>query len=162
MSLGQTTHMNPRDVSRRLYLIDGNGVVLGRLAALAAGILRGKGKVHYSPHMDVGDTVVVVNCAKVVLTGNKAVQKIDFRYSGYRGGQVYTQYGKLMKEKPDRAVRLAVYGMLPKNRLRGRFIKRLKVFRGDEGKAQYPSAQPIDTKNPKVLSGGPFAPAGQA
>jgi large subunit ribosomal protein L13 len=152
----QTPHLKPNSVERRSFLIDGNGIVLGRLAALAAALLRGKGKSSYSPHMDSGDTVVVINAAKVVLTGKKLIQKIDFRASGYRGGQVYTQYGKLMQENPERAVRLAVYGMLPKNRLRDRFIKRLKVSRAEEGKIQYPGAQPVDMKNPKLKSGGPY------
>jgi ribosomal protein L13 len=107
-------------------------------------------------HQDIGDGVVVVNADKIVLTGNKAVQKIDFRASGYRGGQTYTQYGQLMKEKPERAVELAVYGMLPKNRLRDRFMRRLKVYRDDKGASVYKGASPVDMKNPKMCSGGPY------
>src|SRR5687767_10433671 len=110
-----TSHIKQNEAPRRWFLLDGNGVVLGRLASLAAQLLRGKGSAYYAPHQDVGHNVVVLNAAKVRLTGNKLVQKIDFRASRYPGGQVYTQYGKLMAEKPDRAVRLAVYGMLPKN-----------------------------------------------
>lgn len=158
-SRSHTFHIKPSDVPRRWFLLDADGVVLGRLASLAANLLRGKGAAYYSPHMDVGGSVVVVNAEKIRLTGNKLVQKIDFRASGYPGGQTYTNYGKLIHEKPDRVVRLAVYGMLPKNRLRRRFIKRLKVFRGEEGRKQYGAAETVDMKNPKIRSGGPFVPA---
>src|SRR5262245_40386876 len=116
MLITETPHLKPREVVRQWFVLDGDGIVLGRLAALAVNLLRGKGKSTSSPHMDGGDGVVVVNASKVRLTGNKLVQKIDFRASRYPGGQVYTNYGKLMAEKPERAVELAVYGMLPKNR----------------------------------------------
>lgn len=151
--------MKVRDVRHRWFLLNGDGVVLGRLAALSAHLLRGKGKPTYSPHMDQGDCVVVINAAKVRLTGNKLVQKIDFRASRYPGGQVYTHYGKLMQEKPERAVELAVYGMLPKNRHRDVYMRRLKVFRGDEGAKTYAGALAVDMKNPKIKSGGPFVAA---
>lgn len=153
----QTFHPKPNTVVRRWYVVDADGVSLGRLAALSAGLLRGKGKATFSPHQDLGDGVVVINASKVALTGNKKVQKLDFRASGYRGGQTFTNYGKLLAEKPERAVELAVYGMLPKNRLRDRFMRRLKVYRADEGVKVYPGAVTVDTKNPKVRSGGPFA-----
>jgi large subunit ribosomal protein L13 len=144
-------------VVRRWYLVDADGVSLGRLAALSAGLLRGKGKTTFSSHVDQGDGVVVVNAAKVVLTGNKKTQKMDFRASGYRGGQTLIPYERLLEKRPERAVELAVSGMLPKNRLRSRFMRRLKVFRADEGAVQYPMAVAVDTKNPKIKSGGPFA-----
>lgn len=144
------------DVVRRWYLVDADGVSLGRLAALSAALLRGKGKTTFSSHVDQGDGVVVVNAAKVVLTGNKKIQKMDFRASGYRGGQTLTPYGRLLEKKPERAVELAVSGMLPKNRLRSRFMRRLKVFRAGDGAVQYPMATAVDTKNPKIKSGGPF------
>jgi large subunit ribosomal protein L13 len=151
-----TPHIKQADAPRRWFLLDANGVVLGRLAALAAHLLRGKGSAYYSPHMDVGHNVVVVNAGKVKLTGNKLVQKIDFRASRYPGGQVYTHYGKLIQEKPDRA------GMLPKNRLRDRFIKRLKVTRGDEGRKTFPGAEVVDLKSGNLRMGGPFIPSAQA
>jgi large subunit ribosomal protein L13 len=144
-------------VVRRWYLVDADGVSLGRLAALSAGLLRGKGKTTFSSHVDQGDGVVVVNASKVVLTGNKKTQKMDFRASGYRGGQTLIPYERLLEKRPERAVELAVSGMLPKNRLRSRFMRRLKVFRAGEGAVQYPMAVAVDTKNPKIKSGGPFA-----
>lgn len=155
----QTPHTCVKDVVRRWHLVDADGVSLGRLATLAANLLRGKGKATYSPHMDQGDAVVVINAAKVALTGNKPLQKIDFRYSGYRGGQTYTHYGKLLAEKPERAVELAVYGMLPKNRQRDRFMRRLKIFRDETGRTRYPGAGAVDMKNPKYRMGGPYVPA---
>ncbi|MBI4395680.1 MAG: 50S ribosomal protein L13 [Elusimicrobia bacterium] len=156
MSLIQTPHLKPNQVERRWFLLDADGVSLGRLASMAAQLLRGKGKPSYSPHMDLGDAVVVINAQKLQLTGNKAIQKIDFRASGYPGGQVYTNYGKLLQEKPARVVELAVYGMLPKNRLRDHFMRRLKVFRADEGLKRYGGAIPVDMKNRKTRMGGPF------
>jgi large subunit ribosomal protein L13 len=142
---------------RRWHLIDADGMVLGRLAVLAAGLIRGKGKATFSPSVDQGDAVVVVNAGKVVITGRKDVQKTDFRASGYRGGQKFTQYGKLLQEKPERAVELAVSGMLPKNRLRSRFMRRLKVFRDESGLKQYPGAAALDVKNARLRRGGPAA-----
>jgi len=156
MSLTQTPQLKPTEIQRRWFLLNGDGVVLGRLATLAAHLLRGKGKTSYSPHQDGGDGVVVVNAQKVRLTGNKLIQKTDFRASRYPGGQVFTHYGKLMEEKPERAVELAVYGMLPKNRLRDRFMRRLKVYRGDEGTKIYSGAEVVDFGNPKIKSGGPY------
>ncbi|MBL8023586.1 MAG: 50S ribosomal protein L13 [Elusimicrobia bacterium] len=157
MFAAQTKFPKSSTVVRRWYLVDADGVSLGRLAALSAGLLRGKGKTTFSSHVDQGDGVVVVNAAKVVLTGNKKTQKMDFRASGYRGGQTLTPYERLLEHKPERAVELAVSGMLPKNRLRSRFMRRLKVFRAGEGAVQYPMAVAVDTKDPKIKSGGPFA-----
>jgi large subunit ribosomal protein L13 len=156
MMTEQTSFLKTREVTRRWFLVDADGVVLGRLANVAAQLLRGKGKVTFSGHMDQGDGVVVINAAKVRLTGKKAVQKLDFRASGYKGGQTFTQYGKLLREKPERAVELAVSGMLPKNRLRDRFLRRLKVSRADEGAKAYPYAAPVDMTLPENRSGGPF------
>ena len=156
MSLTQTPHLKTREITRRWYLVDAQGVSLGRLAALAGHLLMGKGKTTYSPHMDQGDCVVVINAQKVQLTGNKPIQKMDFRASGYRGGQTFTHYGKLLEEKPERAVELAVSGMLPKNKHRSRCMKRLKVFRGVEGREKYAGAVVVDTKDRKIKGGGPF------
>jgi large subunit ribosomal protein L13 len=157
MATIQTTHPKPNTVQRQWFLVDAENVPLGRLATLSAGLLRGKGKATFNTHQDLGDGVIVINAAKVALTGNKKTQKIDFRASGYRGGQAYTPYGRLLAEKPERAVELAVYGMLPKNRLRDRFMRRLKVYRAAEGAKVYSGAQAVDTKNPKLRSGGPVA-----
>jgi large subunit ribosomal protein L13 len=156
MSLTQITKVHVADVPRRWFQVDADGMVLGRVANIACQLLRGKGKVSFTPHLDQGDGVVVLNAAKVVLTGKKDTQKLDFRASGYPGGQTYTKYGRLMAEHPERAVELAVSGMLPKNRLRDRFLRRLKVFRDDAGARQYPYALPVDVKNKKIHSGGPY------
>jgi large subunit ribosomal protein L13 len=156
MTLTQTPHLKPNEVQRGWYLINADGVVLGRLATMAAQLLRGKGKATYSAHMDGGDGVIVINAGKVRLTGKKLIQKIDFRASRYPGGQTYTHYGKLLQEKPERVIELAVYGMLPKNRLRDRFMRRLKVFRGAEAGVTYKGAHNVDVSNPKIKSGGPY------
>jgi large subunit ribosomal protein L13 len=156
MSLTKITDVHVHNPPRRFFLLDADGMVLGRVANIACQLLRGKGKTSFSPHIDIGDGVVVINAANIVLTGKKAVQKTDFRASGYPGGQTLIKYGQLMAQKPERAVELAVYGMLPKNRLRDHFMRRLKVFRAAEGAEKYSGATPIDVKNPKVRSGGPF------
>jgi len=116
-------------IVRKWHLIDGDGLVLGRIATNAAMILMGKRKAIYTPHLDTGDFVVVTNASKIVLTGKKLEQKIDYRHSGYPRGDKYMLYGRLMKENPEKAVRLAVEGMLPKNKLRGKRIVRLKIYR---------------------------------
>jgi large subunit ribosomal protein L13 len=156
MSLTELTNIHVQDVSRRWFSVDAEGMTLGRVANIACQLLRGKGKASFTPHLDQGDGVVVINAGKIVLTGNKAIQKMDFRASGYPGGQTLIHYGKLMIEKPERAVELAVYGMLPKNRLRDKFMRRLNVYRGAEGVQKYPGATAVDVKNPKTRSGGPF------
>jgi large subunit ribosomal protein L13 len=127
----KTIHANNKTITRSWQLIDAEGKVLGRLATDIARRLTGKGKIMYTPHVDCGDFVVVINAAKVVLTGNnKLDEKIDFRHSGYPGGDTMTPYREFMKDKPDRAISLAVSGMLPKNKLRALQIKRLKVYKG--------------------------------
>jgi large subunit ribosomal protein L13 len=156
MFAAHTKFPKSSEVVRRWHLVDADGVSLGRLAALSAGLLRGKGKTTFSSHVDQWVGGVVVNASKVVLTGDKKVQKMDFRASGFRGGQTLTPYGRLLEQKPERAVELAVSGMLPKNRLRSRFMRRLKVFRAGDGAVHYPTAVAVDTKNPKIKSGGPY------
>ena len=128
----KTYQPNKLTVRRTWHLIDAKGEILGRLATKAARILTGKAKITYAPHVDTGDYVVVINATGVKLTGNnKAKQKIDFRHSGYPGGYTITPYDLLLKEKPDRAIELAVSGMLPKTRLRSRQMTRLRVYKGD-------------------------------
>ncbi|MFH1367549.1 MAG: 50S ribosomal protein L13 [Elusimicrobiota bacterium] len=125
------TYLPKKDgIVRKWHLLDGQDFVLGRLATKAAGILCGKIKPIYTPHLDTGDFAVVVNAEKVRLTGNKLQQKIDFRHSGYPGGDKYMLYDELMKKNPEKAVRLAVKGMLPKNRLGAKMIKRLNIYKG--------------------------------
>mgnify|MGYP000996667851 CR=1 FL=1 len=115
---------------RKWLLVDADGRSLGRLATQVANLLRGKGKPTFSPHVDCGDFVVVVNAEKVRLTGKKATDKIYHRHTEYPGGLRSTQAGKLLADKPDRVLRLAVQGMLPKNRLSRRLITKLKVYSG--------------------------------
>ena len=120
------------EIKRQWHVIDGEGKVLGRLATQAANLLSGKNKAYYAHHLDCGDFVIVTNAAKVRLTGKKLEQKMDYRHSGYPGGDKITPYSKLMAEKPERAVQLAVKGMLSKNRLGSQQIRRLKVYQGAE------------------------------
>lgn len=120
----------PATVNRKWYVIDAEGKTLGRLAAEVAKILRGKHKPIYTPHIDTGDHVIIVNAAKISLTGNKLVQKTYFRHSGYPGGTTFTTAGKMLAERPERVVELAVKGMLPKNRLGRQMFRKLKVYRG--------------------------------
>lgn len=121
-------------VERNWYLIDATGKVLGRLASEIAKILIGKNKPIYSPDKDCGDFVVVKNASKIVLTGKKLKQKIYFTHSGYLGGDKYIPYEKLMPHKADFVLYNAVKGMLPKNKLRAKMIKRLKIFKDDNVK----------------------------
>ena len=122
----------PGDVERQWYVIDASDVVLGRLASQVAVLLRGKHKPVFAPHVDTGDFVVVVNAEKVALTGAKADQKLDYRHSGYPGGLTAVRYEDLLQSKPEKAVELAVKGMLPHNRLGRKQITKLKVYAGPE------------------------------
>ncbi|HEY8424298.1 MAG TPA: 50S ribosomal protein L13 [Clostridia bacterium] len=121
-----------QDIERKWYVVDAEGVALGRLASQVAAILRGKHKPIYTPHVDTGDHVIVINCDKVVLTGNKLDQKVKKSYSGYPGGLKTTIYRKYLAEKPEEAVYKAIKGMLPKNSLGRAMIKKLRVYRGAE------------------------------
>jgi large subunit ribosomal protein L13 len=128
------------DITRNWYLVDADGVVLGRLAVELAKILRGKNKPIYTTHLDVGDHVIVVNADKVVLTGNKLEKKVYYHHSGYPGGLKETPYASLMRDKPELAIEKAVRGMLPKNRLGRSMLKKLHVYSGPDHphKAQKP------------------------
>lgn len=120
------------EVTRGWVIIDATDVVLGRLASHAATILRGKNKATYTPHMDMGDFVIIVNADKVVLTGNKAAQKKAYRHSGYPGGLTATSYTDLLEKNPERAIEKAIRGMLPKTSLGRDQFRKLKVYRGAE------------------------------
>ena len=119
-------------VQRKWYVVDAEGMVLGRLASQVAAILRGKNKPTFTPHVDTGDHVIVLNADKVVLTGDKLNQKFYRRHSGYPGGLKETSYKDLMAKKADLAVTEAVRGMLPKNALGRQMIKKLRVYKGAE------------------------------
>ena len=127
-----TIFMKNNEVKRNWHVIDATGQSLGRLAVTAADILRGKVKVCFSKDVDCGDFVIITNAAKVVLTGNKLEQKVDFRHSFYPGGAKFTPYKRIMAETPEKAVRTAVKGMLAKNKLGARQLRRLRIFRDDK------------------------------
>jgi len=120
------------EVKRKWYVVDAEGKVLGRLASEVAKILRGKHKPDYTPHVDTGDFVIILNADKVVLTGNKLDQKMHRYHTGYPGGLKEIKYRKFLAEKPERAVELAIKGMLPKNSLGRAMFRKLKVYRGSE------------------------------
>ncbi|MBQ8555279.1 MAG: 50S ribosomal protein L13 [Clostridia bacterium] len=120
------------DITRQWYVVDAEGQVLGRVATQVANILRGKNKPIYTPNVDTGDFVIVINADKVVLTGKKLDQKIYYKHSGYVGGLKETKYRKLLAEKPEEALRHAVVGMLPKGPLGRQMAKKLKVYAGAE------------------------------
>jgi large subunit ribosomal protein L13 len=120
----------PADVTKDWHVIDATDVVLGRLAVQAATLLRGKHKPTYAPHLDTGDFVIIVNADKVALTGSKRDTKLAYRHSGYPGGLTATSYSDLLAKDPRRAIEKAVWGMLPKNRLSRRLLKKLKVYAG--------------------------------
>ena len=120
------------DVQRKWYVVDAEGVVLGRLASQVAAILRGKNKPVYTPHVDTGDYVIILNADKVVLTGKKLDQKVYYHHSGYTGGLKETSYRHLMEEKPEFAVKRSIIGMLPKGPLGRKMAKKLKVYTGTE------------------------------
>ena len=119
-------------VERKWYLIDAEGMVLGRLASQVASILRGKNKPTYTPNVDTGDHVIIINADKVVLTGHKLDQKIYYHHTGFAGGLKKTVYRKLMNEKPEFAVKHAVVGMLPKGPLGRQMATKLRVYAGAE------------------------------
>jgi len=134
------------DVKRKWYVIDAEGKPLGRLASEIAKILRGKNKPNYTPHVDTGDYVIVLNAEKVVLTGKKLEQKYYRHHSRYPGGLKEIKYKQFMAEKPERAVEIAVKGMLPKNSLGRAMFRKLKVYRGSEHQhqAQKPEKLELD------------------
>lgn len=120
------------EIERKWYVIDAEGKVLGRLASEIASVLRGKKKPIFTPHVDCGDFVIVINADKVVLTGNKLNQKIHAYHTGYPGGRREVVYDEMMEKRPEKVIELAVKGMLPKNRLGRKMIKKLKVYTGSE------------------------------
>lgn len=133
----RTTYMaKPNEVERKWYLIDAEGKTLGRLASEVASILRGKNKPEYTPHIDTGDFVIVINAEKVVLTGNKLNKKIYYRHSGYPGGLKQATAAEMLQKRPERVIELAVKGMLPKTSLGRKQAKKLHVYAGSEHKHQ--------------------------
>ena len=131
------------DNPEKWYVLDANGAVLGRFASQVAQRLRGKHNPLFTPHADTGDWVIVINADKIVLTGRKMDQKIYYRHSGYIGGLKQTNAKELLEKKPEELVRLAVKGMLPKNKLGRKLFKKLKVYAGEN--------HPHEAQQPEVL-----------
>jgi large subunit ribosomal protein L13 len=138
-----TISAKPHEVKHDWYVVDASGKVLGRLAAELARRLRGKHKAIYTPHVDTGDCIVVVNADKVRVTGRKATDKIYYRHSQYAGGLKSETFEKLLGRAPERVLELAVKGMLPKGPLGTAMLRKLKVYRGD--------THPHSAQQPKVL-----------
>ncbi len=139
---------NPATIERKWYVVDAEGKTVGRLAVEVAKVLRGKHKPTFTPHVDTGDHVIVVNADKVVFTGKKLTDKTYFRHSGYPGGTTFTTAGKMLAEKPEKVLEMAVKGMLPKNRLGRQMYRKLNVYRGPEHPhaAQKPEVLNIDIR----------------
>ncbi len=140
----KTFSAKPSDIEHNWYVVDAKGKVLGRLATTIAMILRGKNKPIFTPHMDTGDFVIVVNAEKVKLTGNKLTDKKYYWHTGYPGGIKEITAEKLLQEKPERVLIKAVRGMLPKNSLGRQLLKKLKIYAGPE--------HPHSAQNPKTLN----------
>ena len=132
----KTFMANAQNVERKWYVVDADGMVLGRIATQVANILRGKTKPIYTPHVDTGDYVIIINADKAILTGKKLDQKVYYHHSGYAGGLKETKYRNLMADKPEFAVRHAIEGMLPKGPLGRQMARKLFVYAG----AQHPHA----------------------
>lgn len=140
----RTTYMaKPNEVERKWYVVDATGQTLGRLASQIANVLRGKNKPEFTPHVDTGDFVIVINADKVKLSGNKWNDKKYYSHSRYPGGLKVTTASQMLQKKPERLVELAVKGMLPKNRLGRQLYTKLKVYAGD--------AHPHAAQKPEVL-----------
>ncbi len=136
----------PLEVERRWYVVDAEGQTLGRLAAEIARVLRGKSKPQYTPHVDTGDFVVVVNAERIVVTGRKAEQKVYRRHSGYPGGLKTTSYEQLLERQPTEILRKAVKGMMPKTRLAHQQLRKLKIYAGPEHPHAAQSPQKLEVR----------------
>ena len=134
---------NPNTIERKWYVVDAEGKTLGRLAAEVAKVLRGKHKPTFTPHVDTGDHVIVVNAEKIRVTGKKLEQKEYFRHSGVPGGSRFTKWSMMLEKQPERVVEMAVRGMLPKNKLGAQQYRKLNVYAG----AEHPHA----AQKPEVL-----------
>lgn len=135
----------PAEIDRKWYVIDATGQTLGRLSSEVASILRGKHKPIYTPHVDTGDFVIIINAANINLTGNKLLNKKMRWHTGYPGGLKEIDYGTLLQKRPEKIIEAAVKGMLPHNRLGAAMYKKLKVYRGSEHphQAQKPEAREL-------------------
>lgn len=140
----KTATPKAEQIKQDWYLIDASNQILGRLATKVATLLRGKNKPYFSPHLDTGDFVIVINAEKIRLTGNKEILKTYKRYSGYPGGLSEIPYKRMLLEKPEDIIQHAVKGMLPKNILGRKLIRKLKIYKGNE--------HPHSAQNPQAIS----------
>ncbi|HHI96944.1 MAG TPA: 50S ribosomal protein L13 [Thermodesulfatator atlanticus] len=140
----QTPMLKKEEVKRNWYVVDAKGKVLGRLASRLAHRLRGKHRPDFTPHVDVGDFIVVINADKIRLTGRKLDKKLYWRHSGYMGGLKLTPARKMLETKPEELLRLAVKRMLPKNRLGRKMLKKLKIYAGETHPHQAQNPKPLD------------------
>ncbi|MDD3556952.1 MAG: 50S ribosomal protein L13 [Melioribacteraceae bacterium] len=139
-----TKFIKPEDADRKWYVVDATDQVLGRLAANVASVIRGKRKAVFTPNMDAGDFVIVVNADKIRMTGKRPLQKSYFSHSGYPGGVKIKSFAQMMDKNPEAVIEKAVKGMLPKNRLGRKLIKKLKVYTGEN--------HPHSAQQPEILS----------
>ncbi len=141
----KTTIAKAEQIERKWYIVDAKDKVLGRMCTTIADKLRGKDKPIFSPHMDCGDFVIVINADKIKLTGNKLKDKKYSRHSGYPGGYREQSAEDLLSKKPTKVVELAVKGMLPKNKLRDKFMSKLKLYAGEEHPHEAQNPEPLNT-----------------
>jgi large subunit ribosomal protein L13 len=143
----RTLSANKETVNKQWFVVDADGEIFGRLASKVAFVLRGKHKTDFTPHVDCGDNVIVINAEKIAVTGNKLVDKTYIRHSGYPGGQKQTTLEEMMEKQPGRAVEKAIKGMLPKNALGRQLFRNLYVYVGPEHKheAQKPTKLDLNT-----------------
>jgi large subunit ribosomal protein L13 len=144
LSVMKTYTAKPGEIEREWLLVDAEGQTLGRLATRVADLLRGKGKPQYTPHVDTGDFVVVVNAEKIAVTGSKLDSKLYYRHSGYPGGLKQRTLREQLERRPTEVIRLAVKGMLPKNKLAAAQLRKLKVYAGPEHPHAAQSPEPLD------------------
>jgi large subunit ribosomal protein L13 len=140
----KTISIKETSVTRKWYLVDAEGQVLGRMASRVASLLRGKHKPIFTPHVDTGDHVVVINARGVRLTGDKLSSKVYYHHSGYPGGLKYATAGTLKTSKPERLVQFAIQGMLPKNKLGRAMLKKLRVYAGPDHPHRAQSLEPLE------------------
>jgi large subunit ribosomal protein L13 len=140
----KTFQANPDNVERKWYLVDAEGKTLGRLASQVASIVRGKTKPTYTPHADTGDFVIIINADKINVTGDKLNKKMYYRHSGYPGGLKTRTLKQMLDKKPEEVLRLAIAGMLPRNALGRKLIKKVKIYAGPE--------HPHTAQSPELLS----------
>src|SRR4051812_22057352 len=143
----KTYNAKPGEITREWYLVDADGQTLGRLATRLADLLRGKGKAQYTPHVDTGDFVVVVNAEKIVVTGNKLDEKMYYRHSGYPGGLKQRSLREQLARRPEEVIRKAVKGMLPRTRLGRQQLTKLKIYAGADHPHEAQAPTPLEVSH---------------